>query len=1382
MYVANTHLKPVIGIDIHFVNMPVPFIPLPHPYIGLVIDPFDYIPFIGATVKVNHVPRGNTDTTGMIITFIHIPFGAGFTLTPMIGHDSQNFFGSKTVSVDGAPMSGAGYILMTCNDIGLPLSFSPGKKIKPIPSLYLPTSFCIPLQWGKPVLVGGPLVPNFSLMALLKAFAFGSFLKIFGKLGGKLLKALNNKLLKKIPGTKKLTNKLCKMGFEPVDLVTGRVNYEYTDFELPGPIPIKWTRNWDSDSSIKGLLGHGVQLSYDRCIRALPEEGCLAVTLADGRHVAFPLLQPGDSFYHPQEKMVLRRKQNGHFILEEYNNSLYYHFNHDTEPGIWRLSFIENYSGNRIQLHYTGGSLTAITDSAGRQLLLRLDKQHRIVEVQVKHRTRQQTLVSYAYNEEGDLISIADALEQAVTIEYDDHKMVKKTDRNGQSFYWEYDSKRRCVHTWGDGGILEGFIEYGKGYNTVTNSLGEVTTYYFEENNLCVQETDHYGNHRYTEYTEDFNVYREIDEAGNITGYAYDEQNRLKEKTLPDGATTQYHYNEHNQLTLLVHPNGISQTYGYDQQRRLCYINYPNGKTISYEYNANGQREAVIETGGARSLLSYDEDENLTGIHSADGFSISWKYDALGRCIQSTNSNGEVRFFEYDALRRVRSLHLPDGNTVRLEYDAYAQVTCATDRHKQVQFEYTPLGRLKLKKLPGAELHFLYDTEDRLNAIINEKGKRYLVDYNKRGEVIKETGFNGIIRELERDATGNIIRTGVPGRRSTEYEYDSNDRVTRVVYDDGTWEMYSYDKSGNLQEAINQHSRTTFTRNKLGDILTEDQDGYQVYSEYNKAGARIHIGSSLGADIQLQRNKNGWVTGLQAGVNDLLWRSQMKYNQAGQEVERLLPGGLTSEWSYDHTGKPAEHKLSRNGVVQHWKKYTWNVNDRLTNIFDALSQHNTDYKHDALGNLVFAQYADNSIVHRAKDETGNVYETATQADRTYDGAGALLESKKYKYKYDGEGRLISKTNKASQQKTKYEWYGSGLLKRVVRHDGKIIAFKYDTLGRRIEKSCAGKITRWVWDGNVPLHEWSYDETDKPRAVVNEWGEITWDKPEPNLQNAPEHTNGITWVFDGDKPIPVAKIEKEATYTIVSDHLGTPHTMYNEDGKKVWEGVLDIYGRIRTLQSNKSAVPFRFQGQYEDAETGLVYNRFRYYDPEAGTYISSDPIGILGGYNEYSYVSNPATHVDVYGLSPIDPFADLAQLRSELGMPPLSDTRSADGVLARLDVDGKSYYGINRWVAPDSASKQAYIDAGLDPPYPAVTNHAEGDAILQAWKDGGKRNGGTGHLYVDSDCCGFCRTNLNSLRKKLGLDDLIVHQRGYPPMSTKAKGFAKKESHVKIQCQ
>lgn len=350
MYPTNTHLKPVIGLDIHFVNIPFPC-PLPHPYIGLVIDPFDYIPFIGATVKVNGVPRGNTGTAGMIITFVHIPFGAGFTLPPIIGHNSQNFFGSKNVRVDGAPLSGAGYMLMTCNDIGIPLSLAPGKKFIPIPSLYLPTSFCIPLQWGPPVMVGGPMVPDFSFMALLKGFLFGSFLKVFGKIAGKLLTKLN-KVLAKSPATKKLSSTLCKMGFEPVDLITGRVNYEYTDFEIPGPIPIKFTRNWDSDSRIKGSLGYKTHLCYDRYIQLFPEEEALVVLLADGRGVAFPLLQPGEDFYHPTEKLTLTRKQNGHFLLEAHTESLYYHFNYEPlNTGMYKLSFIEDYSGFRVQLH-----------------------------------------------------------------------------------------------------------------------------------------------------------------------------------------------------------------------------------------------------------------------------------------------------------------------------------------------------------------------------------------------------------------------------------------------------------------------------------------------------------------------------------------------------------------------------------------------------------------------------------------------------------------------------------------------------------------------------------------------------------------------------------------------------------------------------------------------------------------------------------------------------------------------------------------------------------------------------------------------------------------------------------------------------------------------
>ncbi|WP_284397977.1 RHS repeat-associated core domain-containing protein, partial [Pseudomonas putida] len=61
-------------------------------------------------------------------------------------------------------------------------------------------------------------------------------------------------------------------------------------------------------------------------------------------------------------------------------------------------------------------------------------------------------------------------------------------------------------------------------------------------------------------------------------------------------------------------------------------------------------------------------------------------------------------------------------------------------------------------------------------------------------------------------------------------------------------------------------------------------------------------------------------------------------------------------------------------------------------------------------------------------------------------------------------------------------------------------------------------------------------------------------------------------------------------------------------------------------------PLRFQGQYWDVETGLHYNRYRYYDPQIGRFIGKDPIGFIGGFNSYTYASNPIEWTDPYGLA------------------------------------------------------------------------------------------------------------------------------------------------------
>ena len=86
-------------------------------------------------------------------------------------------------------------------------------------------------------------------------------------------------------------------------------------------------------------------------------------------------------------------------------------------------------------------------------------------------------------------------------------------------------------------------------------------------------------------------------------------------------------------------------------------------------------------------------------------------------------------------------------------------------------------------------------------------------------------------------------------------------------------------------------------------------------------------------------------------------------------------------------------------------------------------------------------------------------------------------------------------------------------------------------------------------------------------------------------------NLITWVFQDDF-IPRGKITKDGNYSIISDYLGTPVEAYDEEGKKVWERNLDIYGRVKTEEAlgEKNLIPFRFQGQYEDEETGLKRGR------------------------------------------------------------------------------------------------------------------------------------------------------------------------------------------------
>ena len=172
---------------------------------------------------------------------------------------------------------------------------------------------------------------------------------------------------------------------------------------------------------------------------------------------------------------------------------------------------------------------------------------------------------------------------------------------------------------------------------------------------------------------------------------------------------------------------------------------------------------------------------------------------------------------------------------------------------------------------------------------------------------------------------------------------------------------------------------------------------------------------------------------------------------------------------------------------------------------------------------------------------------------------------------------------------------------------------YAFVFRRKQSNDFVKVTRWVWDSNTPLHEWVTAATDN--------------------DGLPNKNNITTWVFEEETLVPTAKIQSDKSCSIVSDYLGTPIQMYDGQGNKTWDCTLDIYGKVINF-TGKSPYdcPFRFQGQYEDAETGLYYNRFRYYSADIGCYLTHDPIGLAGGILIYGYVSNPNSYIDPSGES------------------------------------------------------------------------------------------------------------------------------------------------------
>lgn len=1036
---------------------------------------------------------------------------------------------------------------------------------------------------------------------------------------------------------------------DPVDVATGAMLFEATDIVLPGPVPFIWARIWYSNSERRGPLGHGWHHRYDQALWS-NSQGHWFLRMADGRLASFGPLDAENNFraFLRAEQLELcpALDQTGVYSVFNRREQLLYHFgpaltaSSVVTGGHLLLVAVANAHGDAVRFTYSAqGHLSSITDSAKRHIEVRTDSAGRILALALPHADGTNgtfAAVEYTYDELGNMTVVRDAEGHPAHFAYQGHLLIQKTFRNELNTYFEYDERKRCTRTWGDGNVYNGRFFYAEGHTVLLSEQPASRREYYHQNGLVT----HYVNPLGALYEWHYNVHGELEMARDPTGgttlYDYDIQGNRVSVTYADSSRVETGFNEQGQPVQVRDANGGTWHWTYNELGQVRERTDPLGAITTYQYDEQGRLIKRTNALGHTVGLQYDMQHNLTRMVTADQHSRAFQYDALGRLTALTDVAGRMQRRRYNRLGHLVELNESDGTTRRFAYNASGKVVRTTDGQHEVEFTYAPTGQLAQRRQGSQQVQFAYDSEGRLLQVLNEHGEAYHFVLDAMGQVIEETGFDGLTRRYKYDAAGRVTQVMRPAGRITTYAYDAAGHVTEVVHNGTERTTYHYRADGALLAAATAAAQVEFEYDALGRTVCEVQNGHAVRSTYNIIGQRVGLISSLGAAISLDYDDMGQARRIQADS----WLSIMERDAEGLEVHRQLSGGVRTSWQRDTLGRPATQIItSHSRQAERRRRYQWQNVDQITELEDSLSG-STTFEYDVWGNLAAARYADGCQELRQPDSVGNLFRTHERQDRQYGKGGQLHQAAGIHYKYDEEGNLIRKTL-SNGDVWQYAWNGAGQLTSVRRPDGHSVTFAYDALGRRVSKRFRGRITKWVWDGDKPLHEWT------------------------ELEVGPEAGSAadvLTWLFEEGSFAPIAKLTVQGAYSIVTDHLGTPLELYDEHGTKTWQAQLDSYGAVRAGRGKPQDCPFRYQGQYEDVETGLYYNRFRYYDPEAGRYISQDPLGLSGGTKLYAYAKDPLQLVDPLGLvvtyGPLDALGRPTGIFAELTVADLRPTGSS----------------------------------------------------------------------------------------------------------------------------
>uniref|UniRef100_UPI003F6582FC RHS repeat-associated core domain-containing protein n=1 Tax=Pectobacterium aquaticum TaxID=2204145 RepID=UPI003F6582FC len=480
--------------------------------------------------------------------------------------------------------------------------------------------------------------------------------------------------------------------------------------------------------------------------------------------------------------------------------------------------------------------------------------------------------------------------------------------------------------------------------------------------------------------------------------------------------------------------------------------------------------------------------------------------------------------------------------------------------------------------MAGTDTHYTYDEDGHCIAIRNGEGETRHFLYDGRGLLIKETAPDDTLH-YRYDAAGRLVEV-TSATSHVQLEYDLRDRVIREWLN-GTLLTRQFDDTARTV------TRTLAREDERDDALTS------TFS-YSAAGELQQVQLPDGIELTLVHDAAGREASrsggefLQQREYDVMGR--LTREMSGQQQDGRLHASQTREYLYDGAGNLAG--------VRHNRETRGYRLDATGRVLSVLS-----------GGAGRAVETDEAYRYT---RTGLPQDTARLTEWQ---AGRLTQHDDTHYQYDKAGRLIRKQVVQPGYRPQvwhYRWDSRNQLRVVDTPTGERWFYRYDPFGRRTGKRCeqTSEDIRYLWDGDQIAEVRHY----RNGVLVSRrhWVHNGWELLVQQRQNA-----------DG----------RWETDFVTSSQNGEPQALYRPDGTLRWQAPKSTLWGQRPGSTEDPADPgLAFAGQYRDTESGLCYNRFRYYDPTGGCYVSPDPIGIAGGENLYAYVPNPNSWVDPLGLA------------------------------------------------------------------------------------------------------------------------------------------------------